>query len=143
MRPFGGILPPTLNFSLFARQTAKDASPLEDPDGTIMKWPDHEEKFFRRMERHIIARRIEEGFDAEGETDVDGFISFSLSVHNRRKSRAGHALEHHLEEIFKVHQILYSRQTYTKTSPDRIFFFPDPSSITTSNFQIPCLPGWE
>ena len=49
---------------------------------------------------------------------------YSLSVQNRRKSRAGHSLENHLEQIFIEHGIRYSRggTTENRSKPD--FLFP-------------------
>ncbi len=117
---FGGVFPPTAEFSQFARGVTTGASPLEDPDGTIMSWLEREEALFRQLERHLVLRRLREGFDE----DVDAFVAFSLSVQNRRKSRVGQALENHLEDLFKVVGIRYSRgQTTERTSrPD--FTFP-------------------
>ncbi len=57
-----------------------------------------EEILFRTFERHIIGDRLQKGFA----DDVDGFLSYSLSVQNRRKSRAGFSLENHLEVIFNA-----------------------------------------
>lgn len=51
------------------------------------------------MERYEVDKRLREGFINNDETDVDGFIKFSLQIQNRRKSRAGLALENHLEDI--------------------------------------------
>ena len=62
---------------------------------------------FLRLERRIVADRLETGFVNADGTDVDGFIRFSLSVRNRRKSRMGHSLEHHLEAVFVAHAIRY------------------------------------
>jgi len=78
-----------------------------------------EEILFRTMEKHIIGERLSQGFDG----DVDGFISFSLSVQNRRKSRAGLALENHLEILFQECGINYTRtpMTENKSKPDFIF----------------------
>lgn len=61
-----------------------------------------------------------EGSDA----DVDSFIKFSLSVQNRRKSRVGHALEHHLAWILASCEIQYARgaETENRAKPD--FLFP-------------------
>ncbi len=79
---------------------------------------------FRRLERRIVAERIGGGFLAPEGADVDGFLSFSLSVQNRRKSRAGQALEHHLEAIFTANGIQNVRgaETENKNKPD--FLFP-------------------
>jgi hypothetical protein len=129
------VFPKTNEFSIFARQILKNVSPMEEPDDTLMQWLDLEEKLFRRLERRIVAKRLQTGFVSEDETDVDGFISFSLSVQNRRKSRAGYALENHLEEIFRVHKVRYSRvvETENRSRPD--FLFPGAGQYHDKNFS--------
>ena len=57
-------------------------------------------------------------------TPVDGFIRFSLSVHNRRKSRMGHSLEHHLEAMFQAFGIAYDRGKATENNHRPDFLFP-------------------
>lgn len=89
---------------------------------------------FRRLERRIVAERIGGGFQARDGADVDGFLSFSLSVQNRRKSRAGHALEHHLEAIFTTHAIQHARgaETENRNKPD--FLFPGQNEYRDLDF---------
>jgi hypothetical protein len=136
---FKGVFPKTKEFSLLARKTLKNVDPFEEPDKTLMAWMDHEEKLFRRLERQIVENRIRNGFVTDGNTDVDGFINFSLSVHNRRKARAGFALEHHLEEIFRCHNIIYSRlaETENKSKPD--FLFPGAKEYHDQSFSADML----
>jgi hypothetical protein len=119
---FGGSFPSTDAFSAFARETLASAAAREDPDTTIEAWMDQEERLFRTLERHLVADRLKAGFGASGE-DVDGFMEFSLSVHNRRKSRAGRALENHLASIFDACDVAYSRGEITegKSRPDFVF----------------------
>ena len=85
---------------------------------------DWEEKLFRRLERHIVSKRLREGFTSDGNDDVEGFMKFSLGVQNRRKSRAGYAFEDHLAFILNSNSISYSRkeETENKAKPD--FLFP-------------------
>ncbi|NOJ71967.1 type II restriction endonuclease [Paenibacillus alvei] len=116
--------PRTSVFSELARKSLRDVSPFEEPDETLLKWIEQEEKLFKRLERHFVSRRLEEGFRGDGTTDVEGFIQFSLSVHNRRKSRVGYALENHLEEIFKAHNLTYSRTQITENKSKPDFLFP-------------------
>jgi hypothetical protein len=132
---FDGIFPTTKKFSEFSRKTVKNVDPLNDPDGTLMAWMEQEEKLFRRLERKIVEQRLRGGFiDGNNTTDVDGFISFSLSVQNRRKSRAGFALENHLEEILKLHGIPFTRngKTENKANPD--FLFPGELEYQTKEY---------
>lgn len=135
LEPYNSIFPSTKDFSLLARQTAEQISVRDDPDGALMLWMDQEEKLFRRLERQLVEKRLHSGFVDDEGTDIDGFISFSLSVQNRRKSRAGHALENHLEEIFKQFQISYSRTAVTenKSKPDFLF----PSALCYHNPEYP------
>lgn len=116
---FGDKLPTTRIFSDYARSTLPEINPLDGHDMALMAWMEREEILFRTMEKHIIGERLSQGFDG----DVDGFISFSLSVQNRRKSRAGLALENHLEILFKECGINYTRtpMTENKSKPDFIF----------------------
>nr|WP_242464291.1 type II restriction endonuclease [Halorhodospira halophila] len=84
---------------------------------------EREEALFRAYEREIVQERLERGFAG----DVDEFIRFSLSVHNRRKSRVGHAFENHLTELFERHGLRFekggvNRVTENKSKPD--FLFP-------------------
>jgi len=67
-----------------------------------MLYLETEESLFRLMENQILKEEIGIYYNTQdGQVDVDGFISLSLSVINRRKSRAGFAFENHLEYIFE------------------------------------------
>lgn len=138
--PFGLKFPPTRIFSDLARKSLPEVSARDEPDLALLAWMDREELMFRRLERRIVAERIANGFVSAGDADVDGFLGFSLSVQNRRKARAGQALEHHLEALFTANGIRYARgaETENRNKPD--FLFPgsaeyhdpmfDPSGLT-------------
>lgn len=120
---FGDSFPTTKEFSAFARSTV-ETDPVADPDGSLLRWFDREEKMFMCMERHLIQERLKSGFADDTGVDVDAFIQFSLSVNNRRKSRAGLSLENHLTALFMAHNIRFSHTptTENKSKPD--FLFP-------------------
>lgn len=121
---FGGKFPSTAVFSAFARETLPEIVPQEDPDMALLAWMDHEEKLFRRLERYNVEDRLKSGFAGPEGVDIDGFINFSLSVHNRRKSRTGYALENHLEEIFRICEVKYKRHAVTENKAKPDFLFP-------------------
>lgn len=121
---FGSSFPTTRDFSAFARETLPDVSPYDDADEVLVAWVEHEERLFRIFEKHIVGARLENGFMEEGGPDVDGFIKFSLSVQNRRKSRAGHALENHLEPIFRARNLRFDRGRITEGNKKPDFIFP-------------------
>ena len=121
---FGTTYPLTAEFSDLARLTLPEVRAEDDPDLALLAWLDHEEAMFRRLERRIVALRLEKGFTNENGTDVDGFISYSLSVQNRRKSRMGYSLEHHVKAVFRAYDIDFDHdvETENKNKPD--FLFP-------------------
>ena len=122
---FGTTFPKTAEFSDLARLTLPEVRAEDDPDAALIAWLDHEEALFRRLERRIVSSRIEAGFTNQDGTDVDGFISFSLSVQNRRKSRMGHSLENHLAAVLRAHDIRHVRGAVTEHNHKPDFLFPD------------------
>ncbi len=132
---FNGVFPKTAIFSAFARDTIPEVNPQDDPDAALLAWMGQEEKLFRRMERHLVTDRLKSGFSGAGGVDVEGFISFSLSVQNRRKSRAGYAFENHLEEIFKSHNVAYDRHAVTENNSKPDFLFPGAMEYHNSEFS--------
>lgn len=129
---FGATFPATREFSEFARKSLPDVS-AEDPDAALIAWMDREETLFRTLERHLVGERLKEGFGSV-EPDVDAFVKFSLSVHNRRKSRVGYALENHLESIFRTKGVNYSRGAKTENNARPDFLFPGASEYHSLNF---------
>ncbi|MCY4328368.1 MAG: type II restriction endonuclease [Rhodobacteraceae bacterium] len=139
IRPLGGILPSTAEFSALARRSSPDVSPGDDPDGALVTWLDWEESLFRRLERQVVAARLEQGFMMAGSADVDGFIAFSLSVQNRRKARMGFSLEHHLAAILDVWKIAYERQAVTENRYRPDFLFPSAAAYRAAAADDPGL----
>lgn len=127
---FGDRFPQTAVFSAFARETLKGLELGRNQDSIILAWLDQEETLFRAFEKHQIQQKLSEGF-----SEVDDFISFSLSIQNRRKSRAGQSLEHHLAKIFEDNGILFTRTPVTenKTKPD--FLFPGIEEYRNRDFD--------
>lgn len=134
---FGGKFPTTRVFSEYARSTIADLSPHDDPDVVVMAWMEREEILFRTLERYLIADRLSTGFgaDQDNKVDVDGFLTFSLSVQNRRKSRVGLALENHLELLFAETGIRYARTAATENKSKPDFLFPGSAAYHDLNFD--------
>lgn len=125
---FNGVnFPSTADFSMFSRETLEEnVDPKISPDDAVIKWMAHEERLFRLLERHRVKDRLIQGFGEQGD-DVDAFISYSLSVHNRRKSRAGYAFESHLAFVFSENGLRFEKGsgnnvTENISKPD--FLFP-------------------
>lgn len=116
---FGSQFPGTRQFSAFARELSRRECAADEPDSTLMEWIETEERLFRVFERHQVQARLDQGI-----REVDEFISYSLSVQNRRKSRAGHSLENHVEKLLHDCGLKFERgaRTEHRSTPD--FLFP-------------------
>ena len=149
---FRGEFPKTIEFSDFARSTISDLSSQDDPDIALISWMEREEVLFRTLEKHLLGEKLR-NLSKKGEIeDTDTYLQLALSVLNRRKSRAGSALENHLEQIFKDFQLTYTRGGVTegKSKPD--FVFPgiaqyhdnnfDPQNLTMLASKSTCKDRW-
>lgn len=147
LNKFPDDFPITDVFSTFARSLVPEVHPQDGADAAITAWMDCEEKAFRLLEHHFVQQRLTKGIDT-----VEDFVKYSLSVQNRRKSRAGHALENHLRFLFTSLGIRhdYNVRTENKVRPD--FLFPgleeynDPSfpemSLSMLGAKTTCKDRW-
>jgi len=135
LRLYDGKFPTTKVFSEYARSTLKHISPHDSPDDVLMAWMEREEVLFRVLEKHIIAERLHVGFSG----DTDAFLSFSLSVQNRRKSRVGHAFENHLEQLFNSRGLNFERNKVTENKSKPDFIFPNITKYHDSTFSVSLL----
>lgn len=131
-----GRFPTTAEFSRLARKSLPQVDPRDDVDAALMAWLEREESLFRRLERMLVSERLRDGFMTGGEADVDGFLAFSLTVQNRRKSRAGYSLEHHLDAIFKAYDLNFSHGAKTDGNATPDFLFPG-----AAEYRDPAFPA--
>ncbi len=120
-RRFPDDFPTTSVFSAWAREVA-GLQPGYDPDEALLDWFTTEERLFKLLEREFLERKIQALMDRHG-VDVDRIFDLMKSAGQRRKSRAGAALENHLEQVFKDAKVRFSAQPKTegKARPDFIF----------------------
>ncbi|TPI51444.1 restriction endonuclease [Mesorhizobium sp. B2-6-3] len=131
---FGQKFPTTSVLSGLARSSLPGVNAADDPDDALLLWMEREEQLFRRLERRIVAERIAQGFSLDDGADVDGFIAFSLSVQNRRKSRAGAALENHIAAVLEANKLRFAHgvETENRNRPD--FLFPGQAEYREPTF---------
>lgn len=82
------------------------------------------------MNVFFVDDRIKDGFSS-----TDEFLSYALSLLNRRKSRVGHALENHLEQIFISRDLKYVRTCVTENKSRPDFLFPSASAYHDQNLD--------
>lgn len=133
---FGLKFPTTTVLSGLARSSLPEVNASDDPDEALLLWMEREEQLFRRLERRIVAERIAQGFALDDGADVDGFIAFSLSVQNRRKARAGAALENHIAAVLDANRIRFAHgvETENRNRPD--FLFPGQAEYRDPAFPV-------
>ncbi len=128
--------PSTSEMSLQARQIedelhnrARDV--IVDPDRKLLAWNKMEYDLFRFFERCYYETNI-----GNRRLDVDKFIELANSLLNRRKSRAGKSLEHHLSHIFTENELRFSEQKVTEGNSRPDFIFPGIGDYHDSNFPL-------
>lgn len=101
-----------------------------NPDRKIIEWTNTEYALFRAIEHARYGDKISHGF-----TSVDEFITMANMVLNRRKSRAGKSLEHHLSAIFDGNNIQYTAQSVTEGNKKPDFLFPSQAAYHNATFH--------
>ena len=102
-----------------------------NPDRKIIEWTNMEYTLFRALEYARYGAIITNGF-----ASVDEFVKVANIVLNRRKSRAGKSLEHHLAAIFDGNELEYSAQVVTEGNKKPDFIFPSKEAYHNSGFSV-------
>ncbi|WP_138431351.1 type II restriction endonuclease [Fodinibius saliphilus] len=135
LNKYGNSFPTTKEFSKFARESFPyEIDPQKNPDAAILEWIEHEEILFKTFEEYLVEKKLDKGFN-----DVDSFISFSLSVQNRRKSRMGYALENHLQQIFTDCDLKFTHNAITENKARPDFIFPGENKYHKEDYPKRCL----
>ena len=104
---------------------------VTDPDKALLQWTDEEYKLFQALEHARYGQTVKNGFSS-----VDKFVSLANQVLNRRKSRAGKSLEHHLSAIFDENGIKYTAQAVTEGNKRPDFIFPSEAAYHDFTFPV-------
>ncbi|WP_455668953.1 type II restriction endonuclease [Phocaeicola sp.] len=118
--------PETVQMAKMAREIYNRIHQISDkdicrtPDLQLLKWIDTEYSLFRGFEEKIYAPIYSVPFP-----NCQELVRFSNTILNRRKSRAGKSLEHHLATIFTAAQLKYEEQAVTEDNKKPDFLFPD------------------
>ena len=96
-----GLFPTTIELARNARNCYNVAFNITskliqiNPDREILGWLNAEFQLFKALESNRYSKRIQIPFST-----VEELVETANTILNRRKSRAGKSLEHHLEEVF-------------------------------------------
>lgn len=129
-------MPTTKEMSRFAREiysnVYKSSSPasINHYDNLLINWLYTEYLLFQAFEdREFELSR------QELTKDKLSVLDYTKSLLNRRKSRAGKSLEHHLAHIFTESKLRFESQAITEGKKKPDFIFPD--GMAYHNFQFP------
>lgn len=118
--------PDTLEMAAFARNCVIRANKYNEayisnnPDSIITEWITAEYQLFSGLEEKIYGPIFTQPFQ-----NCQALIDFSNQILNRRKSRAGKSLEHHLATIFKASGLNFEEQCVTENNKKPDFIFPN------------------
>jgi hypothetical protein len=128
--------PSTLDLSRNARRCFNNSydlslkSLLDDPDARLLRWLDAEFQLFKMIENDRYSIRILTPFSS-----VEELVETANTILNRRKSRAGKSLEHHLAEVFNQFKISYESQVLTEDNKKPDFLFPSREAYLNPRFD--------
>lgn len=99
-------------------------------DEVLLGWVQTEYDLFRGMEQKVYAPVLNTPFGS-----IDHLLDVSKQIINRRKSRAGKSLEHHLASIFTASDLIFEEQVVTEDNKKPDFIFPNGTCY--HNFEFP------
>lgn len=89
------------------------------PDTDLLSWVDTEYSIFRLLEKHIYRDKLINPF-----LDIEPLLEFANTALNRRKSRAGKSLEHHVNFIFSKFELPFENPGKTEGNKKPDFLLP-------------------
>jgi len=108
----------------------KSSQILTHPDNELINWLDAEYQLSKTIENNRYNERIKTAFST-----VEELVDCANTILNRRKSRAGKSLEHHLAEVFKNFDLNYQTQVVTEENKRPDFIFPNSESYHNSKYS--------
>ncbi len=101
-----------------------------NPDKEILQWINAEFQLFKTLENNRYSERIKSHF-----TSVEELVEVANTILNRRKSRAGKSLEHHLAEVFNIFELHYETQAVTEINKKPDFLFPSVEAYRNPDYN--------
>lgn len=127
--------PTTIELATNARDCYKKSFNIKptqiftNPDNELLNWLNAEYQLFKTIENDRYGERIKAPF-----VTVEELVDCANTILNRRKSRAGKSLEHHLSEVFTNFKLQYQTQVVTEENKRPDFIFPDSTSYRNSQY---------
>ena len=101
--------PTTVEMATAARDCYNEAFGTTNSDDVLLDWVKTEFDLFKAMEDKVYTPMLKTPFES-----VNQFVEAANQLLNRRKSRAGKSLEHHLASIFTASDLIFEEQVVTE-----------------------------
>ncbi|MEB1809741.1 MAG: type II restriction endonuclease [Bacillaceae bacterium] len=98
-------------------------------DDLILEWIKTEYSVFRAIERRVYKEHLMKPFG-----ELDPLLEFASSALNRRKSRAGKSLEHHIAFLLSSFHIPFSHPGKSEGNKKPDFLFPSNADYANSRY---------
>ncbi|MEQ9363584.1 MAG: type II restriction endonuclease, partial [Leptospirales bacterium] len=128
----GGSFPDTADISRKSQRIFEELygdGELANPDRALLSLIEIEYTLFRSIERSVYEPLLNRAF-----ARIEDLLVVSLEINNRRKSRAGLALEKHLQYLFQRRHIPHSGQATTEGQRKPDFIFPGEEAYRDPEF---------
>ena len=131
-----GAFPETRELSLLASDLynktyeVSDQQVISSPDKYLTDWLETETTLFYQFEEKFYRPIYTSPFES-----LKAISDFANSFLNRRKSRVGKSLEHHLARVFTTAQLRFVEQAVTEGNKKPDFLFPGIEEY--HNFEFP------
>lgn len=125
---FPSEFPPGEQVSQFARANTFGVDALTDPDVAILAWLRVELEVFTVIETRLAS------YEMGAASSLDEKLAVAMRVFQRRRSRAGKALEYHLKALFDMHGIRYAHTPATEGNERPDFLFPTEAAYWDTSF---------
>lgn len=127
---FNGVFPESDVMSAAARDLYnRTIRGNEYADAKLLGYTEMEYRLFRSIEQARFGPEIAMGFK-----DMESFVLLANQVLNRRKSRAGKSLEHHLAALFNENSLMFEEQPVTEGNKRPDFIFPSAAAYHSSTY---------
>jgi type II restriction enzyme len=100
-------------------------------DDRLMELVQKEYRLFRMIERQVCQSEIIRTFK-----DVDDFLSTASSILNRRKARAGRALENHFEFLLRQAEIPFEARPQIDGTDEPDILIPSKAAYENPNYDV-------
>lgn len=123
--------PASADLAAIARRIHQDVYKKRrfSPDSILLEWVETEYSTFRAFERHLYKDFLIKPF-----LEVEPLVTVANTILNRRKSRAGKSLEHHIDYLLESYNLPFSHPGKSEGNKKPDFLLPSNAAYADKSF---------